>query len=471
MAREYDRGNADEEWAGLIARVQQLEAERTPPMLESVPTNDTALLAQPENSFSSTAAPIYYPPDQGPSRQTISEWLYERRRILGIALAAAILGGGAGIGVKVAQSDRAPINQETSARTDIQPSQPVEPELIAPAPSSSADMPSISPTPESFDGSKDKKKHKDNKPNKPDKEPSVASERFKFGTFNIFHSTGNGARDWQRRARLSVAAINRFDVDVVSLQEARMNQQRFIDNITSTDAQKKKKTDIFDIFPYDAKKFGFKGNDRIEQFTPNPIMWDRTKFSFIKYETTDVRYFGGSIKKAYAVLLENKTTGGKTWFVSFHDPADAKGDAKKLRLSNAKEYKSWWAELAKTAPVVAGGDANSGLQLRYGNNDTVDNNPENLSCEIIVEGGSMAYASDVLKHSDMKDRESFLDKVHSDCSSTDMLGGDPIDLIFTSTRGDSRVDVHAYKKSGKGRSVNGSDVHPLYAVTLSTPNQ
>lgn len=473
MPGETDQST--DEWSLLLRRVQELEqAASHPPMLEQSDTGIVREMPQVDHYYPS---PIpSYKPEQSVGKVTLLERLHQRRTSIGLVIAAIVLGGGAAAGVRLAQSEQTVANTDAFRSTTIEPSQPVEPDLIAPAPSSSAEMPSIAPSPDlvagedTENGKNDNKGKKKNNSKKTPETAGAGSAKFSFGTFNIFHSTGNGARDWQRRARLSVAAINRFDLDVVALQEARMNQQRFIDNITSTDAQKKKKTDIFDIFPYDSQKFGFKGNDRIERFTPNPIMWDRTKFSFIKYETTNIRYFGGSIKKAYAVLLENKITGGKTWFVSFHDPADARGEARQYRLSNAKEYKSWWAELAKTAPVVAGGDANSGLQLRYGNNDTVDNNPENLTCEVIVEGGTMAYASDVLKYSDIEDQENFLDKVHSDCSSTDMFGGDPIDLIFTSTRGDSKVEVHAYKKSGKGRTVNGSDVHPLYAVTLSTDN-
>lgn len=456
-------------WAGLLERTQQMVEEQQVARTSEPDENDKVYETLPYNGH----RPVYYFETQT-DNPTLVDRLMKHRTEIAIVIGSAVAALAVVGTLRFVQTEDSVGGEAVSQQNGetIQPLDLSNPEYIAPDESDSAGSEDSSP--KNSEDNKPKQKKDDKKSDsgtKTPQSPNWDGEKFNFGTFNIFHSTGNGARDWQKRARLSVAAINRFDLDVVALQEARMNQQRFIDNLTSSDKNKKKKTDIFDIFPYDAGKFGFKGNDRIEQFTPNPIMWDRTKFSFIKYETTNVRYFGGSIKKAYAVLLENKTTGGKTWFVSFHDPADARGEAKKLRLSNAKEYKSWWAELAKTAPVVAGGDANSGLQLRYGNNDTVDNNPENLTCEVIVEGGTMAYASDVLKYSDMEDQENFLDKVHSDCSSTDMLGGDPIDLIFTSTRGDSKLEVHAYKKSGKGRTVNGSDVHPLYAVTLSTPNQ
>ncbi len=287
----------------------------------------------------------------------------------------------------------------------------------------------------------------------PSETPDVAKKpiRFNAATFNIFHSTGDGARDWKIRLDRSIETLNKANIDVAGLQEARPNQQQRARDIFASESYKSKDNIPYKMYPDSTKK---------RNFNANPIVWNNDIFEFIKAAPLDMKYFGGSNKEAPAVLLKVRASGQKLWFVNTHDPADTAGEADIYRLRNAKGYVTQLKEIENTAPIVFVGDFNSGLQLRTGNNNTKGNDRDNLTYKELVESGVVAHASDMVKHDDKKNEYRLL---REGDSRTDVLGNDPIDHIFLSPK---EFDVLDYNKANAGRKRNGSDVHPMIWVRV-----
>lgn len=269
---------------------------------------------------------------------------------------------------------------------------------------------------------------------------------FNIASFNIFHiDDGESRASWLARLRLSLDTLTDNQIDIAGLQEVRPGQLAALKTEEYGGS-------IYDIHP--------KATENPE-YSPNPIIWNKSKFKLIKTGSVPFLYFGGANDKAPLVKLEDIDTGQQFYVVNTHDPADARGPAAELRYKNALKYAEIFKDMAKEGlPIFFTGDFNSGYAVRHGGNDTYQYKRENLTYCILTDNTSLWDAYDAVSNKTGK------------CPTTNYNppGGVPspgIDHIFLSTD----VKVSKYWLAAAGKQKNGSDVHPTVMASITMPGE
>jgi len=263
---------------------------------------------------------------------------------------------------------------------------------------------------------------------------------LKVASFNILHSDDAA---WKERLKRSTDVLKNKSVDVAGLQEVRPDQNKLF-------RTSEYGGDIYDMYPTALEN---------PAFSPNPIIWDKSKFELIKTGSIPFKYFGGMNDKAPLVKLEDIATGQQFYFINTHDPADARGEAAHLRYQNALSYAKDLKELSKEGlPIFFSGDFNSGYEVRREGNDTYQYKRENLTYCILTDGTGLWDAYDAASSRKGK------------CPTTNYNPPTPspgIDHIFLSTN----LNVTKYDLSPAGKEKNGSDVHPTVIASVTMPSK
>ncbi len=171
---------------------------------------------------------------------------------------------------------------------------------------------------------------------------------FRVATFNVLgHSHtvkgGNkpGYADSAVRMRSSITILNNAGIDVAGLQEFQSPQLNSLNRIAGG---------TWDVFP---------GVSRGKQAVQNSIIWRQDTWSMVSGSTIGIPYFSGNIIDMPYVLLQNRSSGQKVWFMNFHNPADVRGPAQRWRDAAVARETALVNQLhADGTPVVMTGDFN-----------------------------------------------------------------------------------------------------------------
>lgn len=248
-----------------------------------------------------------------------------------------------------------------------------------------------------------------------------------IATFNIFHSDKQAAEVWQGRLEKSIKVITENSVGVAGLQEARPDQQRELmkaDRLGGT----------YGIFPKTTER---------PTFTPNPIIWDTSKYTLVDNGTEkfDIEYDnGGKIAHGVQVKLKDNSTGAMFYVLNTHDPANVRPgtDAtnSQSRADNAKTYVDRTKQLSSEGlPVFLTGDFNS----------------------LYNAGPHCTISSSGI----IKDTWELYKNIRG-CAKNRPLGSE-IDRIYTSKQG----TVEKMWAAEKGPNNNGSDHHSTIMANVS----
>ncbi|MBX5481875.1 MAG: hypothetical protein IRZ16_08575, partial [Myxococcaceae bacterium] len=99
----------------------------------------------------------------------------------------------------------------------------------------------------------------------------------------------------------------------------------------------------------------------------NSIAWRKDKWELVKGRSVTVPYFEGHKKQMPVVLLKNKETGQKAWFINVHNPASTKlhPHNEHWRDVAAQKEIALIKKLEKTGlPVILTGDMNEKQEAR-----------------------------------------------------------------------------------------------------------
>lgn len=262
---------------------------------------------------------------------------------------------------------------------------------------------------------------------------------LRVATFNILH-VGDSPFEQQWRTRLpkSITTLKSNSIKVAGLQEVRPQQH---DLLTSESYAK----DTYDIFPKSSKN---------PEFSPNPVIWDKSLFTLVSGRTLPIEYDSGSkIDHAVQVLLRDKS-GNEFYVLNTHDPANARPGSDQQnalsRLNNARFYTRHLAELSRQGkPIFLTGDFNSSYTMG-GGQKPYNNLAENLTYCVISRGGVMKNVWDIFQ------------KKQFHCPRSSVPENAPIDHIYVANdAGVSKVWV------AKDRT-NGSD-HPTVMAEVKMP--
>ncbi len=174
---------------------------------------------------------------------------------------------------------------------------------------------------------------------------SSASGSFVLASFNVLghsHTQPSGHHPgWATgavRMRGAIALLDRYDVEVVGLQEFQRPQRAALVAI---------------------------GGDRYAVYSPpgdtdNSIAWRRDRWTFVSADTVPVPYFHGNIRDMPIVRLRNLATGGDAIFVNVHNPADVHGNAARFRAEAVRRELAIMRTLAAQygVPAFLTGDFN-----------------------------------------------------------------------------------------------------------------
>jgi len=248
-----------------------------------------------------------------------------------------------------------------------------------------------------------------------------------IATFNIYHSEEKIASVWKARLDKSIKVITDNGVGVAGLQEARSDQQI---ELMKAD----KLGGSYGIFPTETKQ---------PNNSPNPIIWDKSKYTLVKdgTELFDIEYdYGNKNNVGVQVKLRDNTTGATFYVLNTHDPANVRlgSDATNAqsRVDNAETYVQRVKQLSSEGlPIFLTGDFNS----RYN---------AGPHCTISSSGV-------------VKDTWELYKNIKG-CANNRPLGTE-IDRIYTSKQG----TVEKMWTAAKGVNNNGSDVHDTLIATVS----
>lgn len=269
--------------------------------------------------------------------------------------------------------------------------------------------------------------------------PGSGDASLKVATFNILH-VGDSAfeRQWRTRMPTSIGVLKQNSITVAGLQEVRPEQHKLL----TTESYS---TDTFDIFPKTAQQ---------PNFSPNPIIWNKSLFKLVSGKTLPIEYDnGGKIDHAVLVLLKD-VLGNQFYVLNTHDPANARPGSDEQnalsRFNNAKYYKQYLVDLAKQGkPIFLTGDFNSSYTMG-GNQKPYNNLAQNLTYCVISSGGTLKNVWDIFQNKPFN------------CPRNSVPGDAPIDHIYVANiSGVSRVWTAASR-------TNGSD-HPTVMADVDVP--
>jgi Peptidase family M23/Endonuclease/Exonuclease/phosphatase family len=174
---------------------------------------------------------------------------------------------------------------------------------------------------------------------------SSSSGSFVLASFNVLgHShtnPGGHHAHWASgpaRMRGAIAFLDRYDVDVVGLQELQRPQKQAMVQLAG---------DRYAIYspPGD---------------TDNSIAWRRDRWVFVSADTIPVPYFHGNIRDKPVVRLRSLSTGQDAIFVNVHNPANVRGNAARFRAEAVRRELATMRTLASQygVPAFLTGDFN-----------------------------------------------------------------------------------------------------------------
>lgn len=259
---------------------------------------------------------------------------------------------------------------------------------------------------------------------------SGAGSNLKIASFNVLgksHSPG----DYEQRMDKSIGIINNEHIDIVGFQEFQQDQRKYF---------------LSKMSDWELYAIGPRRGD-------NSIGWDKTKFTAIeKKPMENLNYFSGSTLHAPMVKLKDNSTDQEFYVLNTHDPTWTENEG--YRVTNAKQHLKKVKELSAASglPVFLTGDFNSGFSLRYGTgNDTLNDDPDNLSYCILTRDGTLQNAFDLQENRKVK------------CPNQ---GNDnAVDHVYF-TQG---VELDKYYKIAGGKNSNGSDVHATHIAGVRIP--
>ena len=166
---------------------------------------------------------------------------------------------------------------------------------------------------------------------------------FKLATFNVLGAShtdpgGNkrGYRSGVARVDGAVRTLRRHAVDVAGMQEFQPPQQRRFREL--------------------APEYGVYGH------ADNAVVWRTERFRKVRTTSLAIPYFNGRTKQMPAVLLEDRTTGARTWVFNVHNPADTKDHPNQgaFRAEALRREQAFVRKLeARGTPVYLVGDFNA----------------------------------------------------------------------------------------------------------------
>lgn len=269
--------------------------------------------------------------------------------------------------------------------------------------------------------------------------PGESEGTLKIATFNILHvGDSKFEKQWRTRLPTSIGVLKDNGIAVAGLQEVRPQQH---DLLTSQSYA----TDTYDIFPKTSQR---------PNFSPNPIIWNKSMFKLVSGKTLPIEYDSGN-KIDHAVLVKLEDTGGNQFYVlNTHDPANARPGSDEQnalsRFNNAKSYVQKFNELkSEGVPMFLTGDFNVGYTMS-GNQKPYQNKAENLTYCVISSGGVMTNVWDIFENEPFK------------CPRNKTPGDAPIDHIYG-----GKIDGVSKVWTAK-KIENGSD-HPTVMAEINVP--
>lgn len=173
---------------------------------------------------------------------------------------------------------------------------------------------------------------------------------FVLATFNVLGNShtvpGGNKPGWasgRTRTRWAIQLMDRYDVDVVGLQEFQRPQWRtFLANAGGT----------YGVFP---------GRGSRLRDTQNAIVWRKSTFELVNADTVGIPYFDGNIHQMPVIRLREKATGQEAWFINVHNPASTRWHPNNERWRIAamnREIKLVRTLSRRGSPVFLTGDMN-----------------------------------------------------------------------------------------------------------------
>lgn len=261
-----------------------------------------------------------------------------------------------------------------------------------------------------------------------------------IASFNILHSGPDPhERKWRERMPRSLRTLKENGVQVAGLQEVRPSQNALL--------QDQRVNDAYDIWPKDTN--GGEG------FSPNPVIWDKSKFEMVEGsgELRKIHYENELKKHLVLVKLallddSGNRTDKSIYVASTHDPGPVRrGGSPAARAANARFYKEMYAEKAnEDIPMFLTGDFNS-------NNDGY--------CVLTGPGSNIINAYDASRNPPLNDR----------CPSKNKVLIDHIYLTKDSSMsvsGFGRAEKEYNSDGSRAGGNNGAD-HPTVFATIKLP--
>lgn len=149
----------------------------------------------------------------------------------------------------------------------------------------------------------------------------TGATQFRMASFNLLgagHTRPGGDRPgWasgEQRMVWSVQLLRQQNIDLVGFQEMQDPQFKKFKALTGTQ---------YGIYP---------GSELGPAAMHNSIAWRRDTWEVVQKKWVHIPYFGGDLIRMPYVQLRHVKTGQLAWFANFHNPANARGDARKWRI-------------------------------------------------------------------------------------------------------------------------------------------
>lgn len=254
-------------------------------------------------------------------------------------------------------------------------------------------------------------------------------EAFNIASFNILH-TGNDAFEskWRERLPKSLKTLKDNQVQVAGLQEVRPEQHNLLVEIEG----KASGDIVYDRWPTKTRHPGF---------SPNIVIWNKNKFTFVSGEQRNLKYDNGE-DTDHLIIVKLRDSGGNMFYVaSIHDPANVRPGStalnKQSRIDNANNYKKIFSELSsEKTPLFLTGDFNS----------------DSDGYCILSGGESIQNVYDAVNN------------INGKCKSKNKVGIDHI--YMPKGQAVTATEYKAIQSEKSGKSKNGSD-HPTIIATIS----
>ncbi len=274
---------------------------------------------------------------------------------------------------------------------------------------------------------------------------------FRLASFNILHSTSDGASNWESRLQRSASVIKNNSLDVVGLQEVRQNQWARLPSLLDGK---------YGIYP---ENYGSAG-----MAATNSVIWNKDTVEFVSGKAIAGYHVMGSYsdKAVIQVRLKLKQSGQDIYLLNQHEPvgndgsnASATTGQPLARYKSAKERAEYVQNLAsEKVPIFLTGDFNS----KYNNEDAQrtyqDNRNNSVYCILTAE--NLLWDS----YDAFKGLRGVCPTKSPDTSLTGLGSLGPVDHIFLS-RG---VSVTKYDAT-ISPPANGSDSHHTVVADISIP--